>query len=411
MQTNIQIGPSQSEIFGKYLSIFSKYGIHMKCRILLKAMGLVVAGQLKKLLYFTKLIKSPDIADNTEVDLTQYAYRGGADRNYLSDEEIAAFNENGFIPPFKVVSREEALRLNEVIRKKVAKGNIVYGVFPDMEPGERDRKMASMGIRDDLESRSWNRHFNIPEVLDLLSKDEITHRLASLFGKDVYLWRSQLFPVPPAGKGTALHQVTDFRFAMNKTVLSASNVPKSLINLTVWLALDDVDETNAALIMIRGSHKNNKFEQYLINSKYLIACASLVDKMLISFVRCVSNDPHARFDFVNLLINVMQRFDKELINKDHIRTMRMKAGEAIIFTSRTIHGSHGNKTDAERLALGGRYTSSDVTVYPDEGEYREINHFKPLEPVILDKYKKTFLVHPVSKSVTDLLGDFRSGTR
>ena len=401
MKTDIQIGPSQSQIVDKYLAIFGKYGIRMKCRILLRTVGLVASDQVKKLLYLAGVIKPPHIADNAEVDLTKYAHHGGTGGYYLSDKEITEFNDNGFIPPFKVVPRDDALRLNEVIRKKVAAGNIVYGVFPDMDPDERDRKMAGLGIRDDLESRSWNRHFNIPEVLDLLSRKEITQRLTSLFGNDVYLWRSQLFPVPAGGKGTALHQVTDFRFAMNKTVLSApQEFPKSLINLTVWVALNDVDATNAALIMIRGSHKNNKFEQYLINSKFVIACASVFDKMLIHFVRSVSNDPHARFDFVNLLINVIKRFDKKLINRDDIRTLSMKAGEAVIFTSRTIHGSHGNKTDAERLALGGRYTSPSVTVYPDAGEYKEINHFKPLEPVLLDKYKKIFLVHSIEKERT-----------
>lgn len=393
MDETIKVGPSRDEVVEKYRAKFHALPVLTKVKVIVRTFVALIATQITACLYALKILKAPEISDNAEVDLRPSAHPNRTGEHHLNDDEIAFFNENGYIPPFKVIERDDALALNRTIRDSVMSGTIVYGPYPDMDNRERQPKMAEVGLRDDLELRSWNRHFNIPDVYDLLASAPITRRLASLFGRDVYLWRSQLFPLPSGGRGTALHQVTDFRFAMNKTVLSPGpDVPQSLVNLTTWIALTDVDESSGAMILVEGSHKNNRFEQYALNAKYYLCRTPLLSRALILFVRNVANDGHARFDVVNLFIKEVEKFDNQLFDKSKFVTLTMKAGEAIIFTSRTIHGSHPNTNETERLALGGRYTTSAVEVYPDDGEYREVKHFAPLEPVILDKYKKTFKV-------------------
>lgn len=397
------VGGNAKDVVIKYQKIFRAFPVATKAKVLLKTTMWFLIVQLAAILYKLGLLKKAVMQDNSEVDLRKVSYRREGENapgeNFLSDEEISFFNDTGYIPPFKVISREEALALNPVIREKVMSGHIVYGAFPDMDQAERKAKVEKVGVRDDIEARSWNRHFNIPEIYDLMARKEITQRMASLFGDDVVLWRSQLFPVPAGGKGTALHQVTDFRFAMNKIVLKPKvDMPKSLINLTVWIALTDTDETTGAMILVAGSHKNNRFEQYGLNSKYYVTQLPWRDQWDIVFVRTVSNDPHARFDLMNLYTANFTRMDQDLVRPEMFRTMKMKAGEAIIFTSRTIHGSHPNRASHERLALGGRYTTPKVSVYPEEGEYKEVNHFQPLSPVLLDKYKKTFPVYALERN-------------
>jgi ectoine hydroxylase-related dioxygenase (phytanoyl-CoA dioxygenase family) len=104
---------------------------------------------------------------------------------------------------------------------------------------------------------------------------------------------------------------------------------------------------------------------------------------------------------MNLYRQNVEKMDPDLFQPDRFRTMYMRAGEAIIFTSRTIHGSHGNTAQHERLAVGGRYTTPKVSVYPEQGEYKEVNHFQPLTPVLLDKYKKIFPVLTLSGRKTE----------
>jgi non-heme Fe2+,alpha-ketoglutarate-dependent halogenase len=399
-------GGDEKGVVEKYNRIFAEFPLPTKIKVLIKTLVTLLVIQVPYVLFKLRILRAPVMQDNQEVDLRAYAYKrdreNGPGEFFLQEKEIDFFNDNGYIPPFKVVSREEALALNPVIREKVMSGNIVYGPFPDMDHDERKIKMDKAGLRDDIEARSWNRHFNVPEIYGLFARNEITHRLASLFGDDVVLWRSQLFPVSSGGKGTALHQVTDFRFAMNKVVLQPKvDVPKSLINLTVWMALNDVDETNGAMILIAGSHKNNRFEQYGINIKYYLTQLALRDQWQMLFVRSVSNDAHARFDLMNLYRKNVEKLDSTLFPEDRFRTIRMRAGEAIIFTSRTTHGSHGNTAQHERLALGGRLTTPKVGVYPEKGEYKEVNHFQPLTPVLLDKYKKTFPLFSLSKQKSE----------
>ena len=75
-----------------------------------------------------------------------------------------------------------------------------------------------------------------------------------------------------------------------------------------------------------------------------------------------------------------------------VRDAIMKAGEAIIFTSCTIHGSHTNQGNERRLALGGRYAGGSVNIYPED-EYVEDGHFHPVVVHLNKAYIQGLKVH------------------
>ena len=394
----MEIGPNKKNLRDKYMKMFSELSMLDKIKVILLTFIHSLVIELQHILYLSGLKKKTPLRESTEVDLRKFELSEKTRDLHLSEEDIQFFNDNGYVKPFKVISREEAFSLNKLLRERVMEGNVVYGPFPEMENEKRKQELKKLGVRDDLEARSWNRHFNIPEIMTLLSKDEISHRLESLFGKDVYLWRSQMFPLANGHQGTSLHQVTDFNFAMDKKVLRAEEgFPESLINLTVWIALDDVDNTNGALVMVKGSHHNNRFEQYVVNHEETFHTLSFRERLFLIFIRNISNDGDARFDRVKMLQYGIQRTDPDVLNHDKLVTINMKAGEALIFTSRTIHGSEPNSSGKERLAIAGRYTSSAVSVYPDSGDYREVNHFLPIKPVVLKKYRKKFKLTTVNE--------------
>ena len=56
--------------------------------------------------------------------------------------------------------------------------------------------------------------------------------------------------------------------------------------------------------------------------------------------------------------------------------MEMEAGEAVIFTSRCMHGSLPNITKrSTRFAIGARYVPTHVKVYPEQNHFTEHGGF------------------------------------
>jgi non-heme Fe2+,alpha-ketoglutarate-dependent halogenase len=392
----MSIGSETDTLMAKYRERYARFPVHRKFLTWATILKFMIGLAILRALIIAKIIKEPPIKQFAgEEAVDRFGYGAADGGHYLSAEDVRKFHADGFWGPFKVLERDEAQALYRTLKNKIMEGEIVYGAFAELTGERRKKVLESEGLREDLESRGWNRHFNIPELMDLLSRPQITQRIASILGRDVYLWRSQTFPIAPQTIGTALHQVTDFSSSTTgRELVPNTPVPASLINITAWTTLTDTDEDSSAMVFVRGSHKNNLFEHYGLNVPYYLAQSSLSAQWKLCFMRSVQNDPSARFDIVQVFSNeVIKELSPEIIDDEKIVTMKMKAGEAIIFTSRCIHGSHHNFVDRDRLAIGGRFTSSFVDIYPDDGEYREINHFLPLKPVLDKKYLKGVLVH------------------
>lgn len=393
LASSATFGSSKSAIWKDQASGLRGLPAVAKLRLLRKLGSGWIQSEVDRALLRLRLIPSIQIEDERDINCQPFARSDLSGTYSLSEEEIAFFADNGFLPPFDVLSKDEAGRLRQTLVDEIMTGQVVYGPYPDVDPVERSAKMHELGLRDDVVSRGFNRHFNIDAYADVLSRPAITERLASLFGRDVYLWRSQFFETAEHATGTSLHQATTFQMAMNKVVLRPKpdeNIPASLINITAWVALQDVNEDNAALVLVPGSHATNRFEQYYTseeNRRALLALQPRFDRMLYMLVRELGMRG-SHFHLTQLIALAVAKHDDQIrLEPGVVKTMGMKAGQAVVFTSRVIHGSHPNTTGVPRRALAGRYTSEAVDVYPEAGPYVMTNHFRPLQPVLLEKYQ------------------------
>lgn len=96
-------------------------------------------------------------------------------------------------------------------------------------------------------------HFEHPELFEFLLADEVLDLVEPLIGPNIGLWSSHFISKEPfTGRATPWHEDTGYwkgRFdRMDKIV-------------TVWLALDKVDQANGCMAVIPGTHKNG-YSQY-----------------------------------------------------------------------------------------------------------------------------------------------------
>lgn len=384
------------DIFKKYSDIFDGYTLELKK----KSLDNLIKGltQVRDAISNEK-INLPDRLDGRleqyQEKCHQFAEKHKGE-HYLTKEEVDRFFEDGLVYPFKVMDRDDAIAFRREIEDKVARGKLTYGPFPELESDEWYQKCQEFNIRTDIEMRGWNRHFNIPELMDVLSSEPCVKRLASLLGEDVYLWRSQFFPLNPGVAQTSLHQVDDFRYSLGKPPLIAktTELPRIFYNLTLWIALTDVDENSGAMVLIKGSHKNIWMASALEESHKIFNDLSIKEIVSGKLINAVGGSAESRFDNAGFAMNVLKKTypnRMDTLEKQMI-TPRMKAGEAIIFTSCTIHGSHTNQGNERRLALGGRYAGGSVDIYPED-EYVEDGHFHPVVVHLNKAYTQGLKVH------------------
>ena len=141
----------------------------------------------------------------------------------LRAEQVEGFNRDGFVSPVDVFSAEEAAQLRHY--------------FDDLIE-------SVVGADDRRNSYSVNCYHMVCERLyDLALDERVLDLVQDILGPDVVCWGTHLFAkLPGDGMEVPLHQD-----AVYWPFTSARSV-------TVWLAIDDVDEDNAAMSFVPGSH-------------------------------------------------------------------------------------------------------------------------------------------------------------
>ena len=97
--------------------------------------------------------------------------------------------------------------------------------------------------------------------------------------------------------------------------------------VTVWLAIYDTDEKNAAMQVVRGSHKGTPLRHH------------------------TNNAPHLVLD---------QEVDEDQIDRNNIVTLGLKAGEISLHDGGLLHGSGPNKSSSVRAGITMRFCPTDV---------------------------------------------------
>jgi ectoine hydroxylase-related dioxygenase (phytanoyl-CoA dioxygenase family) len=108
-----------------------------------------------------------------------------------------------------------------------------------------------------------------------------------------------------------------------------------MVNVSAWLALDDVDEENSCVQLIPGSQRET--------------------------VPHVELPADAHHDFP-------LRADPARYREQDAVSMVMQAGECFLFTERTLHRSSANRSARRRAALTIRVTATSVRVRHPEAE-------------------------------------------
>lgn len=319
--------------------------------------------------------------------------------NQLSETEQKLLADQGFLPPYGSVWQEVDL---DRIRRKLL-----------VHMSNRADKHPLYGR---YSTRDW--HLVYPEITRLVSHPSILGQLKTVMGDSLLLWRSVVFYKPPGAGPIGWHQefgsYSGEDIGNNKVSLIPSHlehVNESLLsrylddslklqksepapdqsdfwNMTVWIALSDVDIGMGPIQFVRGSHKvrypirmepitqadfwQDPFADISSKSQLVDACSNsslVLDVDTTRFLDGISIDGCS---FAELKNHIMAQLDEVLgsttvsdeVQGDKIASFPMKKGSYLIFSERTMHGSLANISDKPRLAINFRITPSTTLVYP-----------------------------------------------
>ena len=244
----------------------------------------------------------------------------------LSKDEIASFWKNGWLAPFRAFSEDEIRELGRKVLERRGRDSGVYG-FPT--------------------DRDW--HLDMPEMLEAIPREAIIERCAQLLGPDLLCWRSQLFYKPAGGKAVNWHQASSYMVEDGTEPALLPPKLNELFQLTIWVAVDDATPENGCMRFLPGT-----FDR-------------------ICTIEFGGNDAFYKAEY---------RLEYDIRDEDVVE-VPVKAGECIIFTERTIHGSGPNATGSTRNAFNFRLVRPDTVIYRDK-YYHKAHHMA--EVYLLEKW-------------------------
>ena len=221
----------------------------------------------------------------------------------LSNEQIAFFNENGYLPGIKMLNEEQL----EVLRKEL---------FQLIDPALHDNSLFyEYNSNESTDPQTILFHalgeWRItPGLHDVLWNPAFVMAASQLLGdKAVRFWHDQIF-YKPAKKGGVVAWHQDYSYWTRTTPVA---------HITCWCSLDDATEENGCLQYVPQSHH-----------------WGLLPKTNLA------GDLHGIREF--LTVEQQKQFD----NVQHVP---VKAGEAIFHHSLTLHGSGENRSTQPRRAF------------------------------------------------------------
>ena len=159
---------------------------------------------------------------------------------------------------------------------------------------------------------------------NLCNTSSILDYVEDLLGENFYLWGGQFF-----FKGPKDNSIVPWHQDAQYWPLKPSK------SVTVWLAVYDTDEENAAMKVVSGSHKEPPYQH-----------------------RTNKNE--------NLILD--QEVSKDQFDIKNIVSMNLKAGEMSLHTDALLHGSEPNHSNRPRCGITMRfsptYVKADLNVWP-----------------------------------------------
>jgi len=159
-------------------------------------------------------------------------------------EMAQIFQKKGFVLGGKLLSDDSVDLLNEKIEKYLA-----------IQRASNAEDVSIMGNdQSSVILQMCNVWYGVDEIAEILRSSNFDAILKGLFGNDMYrLYHDQLqFKPAHIGGVNCWHQDVEFW-----------PFREPYTEVTAWLALDDIDETNGCMRMVPGSHQWGKATDYL----------------------------------------------------------------------------------------------------------------------------------------------------
>ena len=223
------------------------------------------------------------------------------DRYRLSEEQVAFFNQNGYLAGIPMLTEEQVSTLRSQLAEITDAsdpGNSLFYEFHSNESSDPDKVLFhALG--------AWRIR---PAFHDILWCPQFVMAASQLLGGSVRFWHDQLFCKPAKHGGVvAWHQ--DYSYWTRTTPMA---------HLTCWIGLDDSTRENGCLYYVPGSHRWN-----------LLPVTGLAGDM--NEIMTVLS-PEQRADFKPVPIE-------------------LKKGECTFHHPLMVHGSYENKLDTPRRAV------------------------------------------------------------
>lgn len=210
----------------------------------------------------------------------------------LSAEETARFHREGFLGPYTAVSPAE---MTEIRRR------IDETVLPSLGPtGKNNIAM---------------RHIDRRVIYDLCTHPNIVGRVQGILGPHLLLWACTLWNKEPGGKEIPWHQDLNYWPV------------EPIINVTAWVAIDEVTVENSCVELIPGSHKK-----------------------VVPHIKA----PEGKW--------FEEEADPNFFDAAKKIQLPLQPGEFILFNEKTLHHSEPNRSSRRRLGMAPRFTIPIVRI-------------------------------------------------
>ncbi|WP_444913481.1 phytanoyl-CoA dioxygenase family protein [Microbulbifer sp. TRSA007] len=328
--------------------------------VLYKLLILPWRGAKKKQL-FDELVRLRDLTVTIPRDNVS---KDAGEDGFLTEKEICFFEKNGYLPPFQLVSEEQAKSLRREAEEAFADDfegvSYIGSKIREIEKRHGQWQIESAGLYQALRMRPFR---------ELLRNPKLSHKLASLLGEEVMCWRSQFFDKFPGAEGTIWHQNATFRETGKYAKLQPTkDTDPAVIQLTAWVALSESTVENGCLRFLPGSFGDARMDflysfaqdnklfyiaqlpfsfTYFFNVFKIILFGQIFTKVMLIF------------------LTAAKILGEDFFDKFKVKDLEMKPGECVVFSSLNMHASYPNTCKSNsRFSFVGRCTANHVRVAP-----------------------------------------------
>ena len=218
----------------------------------------------------------------------------------LSEEQVDYFNKTGYLTGLAGLSSIEVSDLRLYLD----------WLIEEVVSADDQRNSYSINQYHQVSGRLW----------DLIQTPLFVNYVSDILGPESVCWSTHIFcKLPGDGMEIPLHQDANYwPFTPTKSV-------------TIWLAVDDVDEDNAAMRFVPGSHLDGD----LAHTELPLDGSVVLNRRVVEH----------------------ESYDDAVLNE-------MGAGEVSLHTDLLLHGSPPNFSDRRRCGIALRYLAAEVKVVP-----------------------------------------------